>query len=163
MIDFDVAIAEREKRRVWFHEAGHAAVCHCFGGHGLAEVWQNTAQNVDAGQSAWLGHFKTFIEPGSLVVSDEIRQLMGVLPVPNNWRVLFGMAGLVAEHVADGITDAAEIMDSIVGALMYGDVSDTDAAAMGTEWGVADVAKVVQILRDRWPAIERDVSWRTCE
>lgn len=159
----EAAIAEREKRQAAFHEAGHSAVCLGFGGAGKAEIWRNTAQNVDAGEKAWLGHFKTFAEPGTLVIDDQTKQILGVLPVPNNWRVLFGMAGLVAERIADGITDAEEIACSIDDAIDADEISRTDHDAIGVDWSVSDVTTVVQLLLNRWPAIERNVTWMTCE
>lgn len=163
MIDSEAVIAEREKRQIAFHEVAHAAVCQCFGGAGKAEIWPNTEQNIAAGEKAWLGHFQMFAEPETLALDEQTKLLLGVWPTPNNWRVLLGMAGLVAESMADGITDADEIACSIDDAINADEISKTDHDMMGADWSVSDVAAVVHLLLNRWPTIERDVTGMTCE
>lgn len=152
------ALAKREKRKASFHEAAHAAVCARFGGCGVAEVWQNTAPNILAGEKAWLGQFKMFAAPGTLRMDEETRTALGALPVPENWRVLVGMAGLVAEHIADGETDAEEIAILIADTIDDGEASQTDLHFMGENWNLSDVAEVMQLLLNMWPDIELRVA-----
>jgi hypothetical protein len=152
------AIAEREKRGVSFHEAAHAAIFRRYGGCGIAEVWRNTAQNVKDGQKAWLGTFKMFAEPGTMQMSDEVRKALRVLPPPDNWRVLVGIAGLVAEEILHGVTDADEIAVSIESDIGMGEASKTDMDLMGDDWNVSDVAEVLKLLLDMWPDIEREAA-----
>jgi hypothetical protein len=154
-------IAEREKRQAAFHEAGHAAVCSHFGGVGKPEVWSNSSQNIKEGERAWRGKFEIFAEPGTVLIDEETNLALGliVLPAPENWRVLFGIAGLVAEYIADGVTSAEEIAYSIDDAIMMNEVSRSDLDWMGEDWEVTDVAEVLQLLLDMWPDIERNAAW----
>ena len=146
-------IAKREKRRVAFHEAAHAAVCACFGGCGRAEMWQNTAENVKNGEKAWLGRYCMFAEPGTVTVSAEMLAI-GCMPAPLNWTVLLGLAGLVAEHIAAGTIDPEEIGVEIDCTISMEEASQTDMDLMGATWGISDVAEVTQLLRERWCEVE---------
>ncbi|MDO8811478.1 MAG: hypothetical protein Q7J38_05545 [Gallionella sp.] len=148
-------VAEREKRKASFHEAGHAAICSRLGGYGTAMVWRNTAQRIKTGERAWLGTFKMYFKPGTVNMDRKTKLALGVIPITKNWRVLLGMAGLVAENIADGITDADEIAGIIFDAIMVDEVSQTDKDLMGIHWRVRDVAKVVKLLQDKWPEVER--------
>ena len=152
------AIAERERNMSAIHEAAHAGLCSKYGGVGVPSVWKNTAKNVMAGQKAWLGTFKMFAEPGTIQMNDKARIALAVLTPPDNWRVLVGMAGLVAEQIADGVTDAEEIAILIDDVIAMGEASETDVDLMGDDWKVSDVAKVLQTLLEMWPDIEREAA-----
>ena len=148
-------IAQKEKRNVSFHEAGHAAICARFGGYGVARVWRNTQKNVKAGEMAWRGSFSIFAEPGLMTTDEATRRQMGVLPTPENWRVLVGLAGLVAEKIAGGVSDAEAVFCSIEASINLEEVSETDINLMG-DWQYPDVVAVMELLLGMWPDIERE-------
>jgi hypothetical protein len=151
-------IAAREKRRTSFHEAGHSIVCSLLGGIGIPSVWANSAQNIRSGQKAWLGTFKMYAEPGTMQIDAKIKKAHGVIKTPKNWRVLLGLAGMVAEEIADGVTDPEEIACSIECSISFEEASPTDVALIGEAWTVADVEKVVQMLLKWWPEIEANAA-----
>jgi hypothetical protein len=80
-----------------------------------------------------------------------------VLPAPKNWRVLLGLAGLVAEHIADGIVNAEEIAGLIDYTIDMDEASTTDINLMG-DWQVSDVAEALHLLCGMWPTIEREAA-----
>jgi hypothetical protein len=123
------------------------------GGMGVPRVWANTAQNIRSGQKAWLGTFKIYAEPGTMQI-DAQKKAHGVIKTPKNWRVLLGLAGMVAEEVADGVTDPDEIACSIECSISFEEASPTDVALIGEAWKVSDVEKVVKMLLKWWPEIE---------
>jgi hypothetical protein len=148
-------LAERERRRASFHEAGHAAVCRRFMGIGVARVWRNTPKSVRAGQRAWLGRFEMYVEPGGLKLDEATRAAIGAETPPANWRVLLGLAGLVAEHVADGLTDVDEIACLIDDSIQLDEASQSDLDLMGQDWSASDVAETVRLLVDMWGLVEQ--------
>lgn len=132
-----------ELRRACFHEVGHAIVVTKLGGVGRAEVFRNQNANRDAdGERAWRGRFMMFVRPGS------------TSPAPDNWRCLVGLAGLVAESMDGGDRDADAIACCVDEALQAGEVSATDAALIGEQWQVSDVAEVVRLLAESWDEVE---------
>ena len=156
--DREKIISRKEKRSTSFHEAGHAAICFRFGGSGVAQIWRNTPANIKVGQRAWLGSFVVFAEPESLMMDEVIRGILGVVPAPENWRILLGMAGLVAEQIANDVTDAYEIYYSIKTLIGLDQVSKSDLDLMG-DWQFSDVVDVVYLLIQRWFEIERHAGW----
>lgn len=101
----------------------------------MPEVWRNTPSRVRAGQKTWLGTFKMYGAPGEVETDDATKTAIGVVPAPKNWRVFVGLAGLVAEQIADGVSDS------------------------GDAWTVEDVATVLHILGEASPDIEREVAF----
>ena len=151
----------REKKRATFHEVGHAHICRVFGGYGTPEVWRNSAKNVANGEMAWRGRFKLVAEPGTIPYDDETKQLLGILPAPENWKVLFGLAGLVAEFMADGETCSAVIFEGIHEKIAADEVSQTDLDFMGSEFDEADVSMVANILAAGWKQVELEANTLT--
>ncbi len=154
-----MALAERELRQGSFHEAGHACMCRHFGGVGVAEVWRNSKIRVKAGERAWLGTFKMYARPGAASMDAETRAALGVeFPPPENWRVLVGMAGLVAEKIADGITSVDEVFGFIRDTIDSEEASATDLHMMGSDWSESDVEQVLRRLLKLWPELEMEAN-----
>jgi hypothetical protein len=103
-----------------------------------------------------------YAEPGTMKIDAQTRIALGVMKTPKNWRVLLGLAGIVAEQIADGVTDAEVIACAILGSIELDEASQTDMALMGEAWTVSDVAKVVQMLLKWWPEIEDHAASLTC-
>lgn len=61
------------------------------------------------------------------------------------------LAGFVGQMMADDSIrdDANTIAQCLADALAAGEISDSDRAGIGDEWGLRDVATVVEILRAR--------------
>jgi hypothetical protein len=85
-------IALHELRNAAYHEAGHKAICERFGGAGDAVVRQNKNRTPD--EAAWRGQFRMRISPDAMH-SGWSASGIKVDPLPANWNVLFGMAGLL--------------------------------------------------------------------
>lgn len=151
-------IAQRELRAAAFHEVGHAVVCLRLGGIGRPSIWANTSERVAQGQKAWLGTFSMYGLPGSVAISAEARTALNIGAAPANWRTLVGLAGLVCELFADGITDVWDIYSDIEYLLAVEETSETDAAFIGTHWTTDDVQTVVEILKASWQVVERDAT-----
>lgn len=154
--------AEEQKIATAIHECGHAAVCAHFGGIGVPEIWKNTAEKVNAGETAWLGKCSILVEPTTVLIDSELRLAPGILPVPQNWKVLVGMAGLIADYIHDeclivDYVDVELLAESIKGDISRNHVSQIDVDWMGESWGVSDVVCVLQLLFDRWEEIEFNV------
>lgn len=147
-------IALREKRRAAIHEAGHAYICHIFGGFGIAKIWRNTATNVANGETAWRGSFALYAEPGTMKISEEVTSKVDFLPAPDNWKPLLGMAGLVAEYIDEGNADAEVIFEEIQQKTEFDEVSETDLELMGNEFQEADVSTVINLLTAGWKEVE---------
>ena len=152
------AIADREKRRASIHEAAHAYVCRLYGGIGQAEVWRNTDKAVANGETAWRGRFILMAEPGTADMDDATKEELGILPAPGNWKVLYGMAGLVAEQIDGGESDVDLIFEAMMLAVDLGEVSQTDLAAMGERLLIQDVAATITLLTTGWQIIEREAA-----
>jgi hypothetical protein len=79
--------------------------------------------------------------------------------LPANWRVLVGMAGLLAEEILSGETDDAGAMaDTLFFRISFGEASTSDLAQMGVadiescELGYEVVEEAVRLLREEWAA-----------
>lgn len=145
-------IEARELHRAALHEAAHLVVLSAFGGYGTARVWPNPSGAID--ETAWLGQVQMLAEPGKLPMSPEVMKQLNVLtPLPDRWRVQFGLAGKVAEYMYEGDSDAESVFSRLHKVLKY-EVSETDAAAMGSDWDVADVASTVALLQARWDEVK---------
>ncbi|WP_262964418.1 hypothetical protein [Methylobacter psychrophilus] len=161
-------IEEKVKKSMCFHEVGHHVIYSCFGGVGEIEIrriplsiprdWDN--------ERLFSGRCKMFIEPGQTNYSDDVKSRLRMLPVPENWRVLVGLAGLVAEYIAEYIADgeadeidAWVIAERIGNAIEMDEMSETDLALAGDDWGEPEVESVLKILLDRWEDVEQQVKW----
>lgn len=124
-------IAAKELQLVVMHEAGHMVVARVLGGWGRALVWPTVERKEH--EKAWRGQFQLHIAPTS-----------------SGWEVLVGLAGLVAECIEGGSSDADHIGSEIEAAINLGDVSDTDVALIGNEWDFDDIRSVIDLLNAHW-------------
>ncbi len=134
-------IEEREKRSAAIHEAGHAAVMRHFGGDGQPRIWPNEPGRE--GECAWLGHFQAFKLPERGV---------------DEFGILFGMAGFVAEKIDAGITNYADIGSSLEDAITFDELSQTDAEAIGESWDFSHVEQAMKLLLEAWPKVDAEAS-----
>ncbi|RQR51265.1 hypothetical protein DIE21_15150 [Burkholderia sp. Bp9140] len=103
MVDFtEEQIAARELRNAAYHEAGHKMLYERFGGAGDAVVWKNESGNPD--ESAWLGQFRPRTCPEEMH-KVALNHGFAAPELPANWKMLVGMAGLLAEEILSGETD----------------------------------------------------------
>mgnify|MGYP003383763790 CR=1 FL=1 len=145
----EIAIASRELRKACVHEAGHLVVLQSFGGIGHARVW---SAGADRGQdeTAWRGACYTNAEPGTVKFPRWHRSKFGILRAPAKWKVYLGLAGLIAEAIADGETDADDVVERISFSFFMGEVSSSDAASIGERWRLHDVRRTMALLIERW-------------
>lgn len=152
-------IAARELRSAAYHEAGHKIIHARFGGSGHAVVWRNQSGHPD--EKAWLGQYRYWACPEKL---RDVAVPHGImLPVlPPDWRILFGMAGLVAEQIMAGEIDTGLIADALDAQIYMGEVSATDLASMGIDdvenFELRDeaVEKTTQYLLEDWWLVEQE-------
>lgn len=108
MIDFtDEQIAARELRNAAYHEAGHKILYERFGGAGDAVVWKNESENPE--ETAWFGQFRPRTCPEEMRKA-ALNSGFTAPELPANWKILVGMAGLLAEDILSGETDDAGAM-----------------------------------------------------
>ncbi|WP_157779562.1 hypothetical protein [Cupriavidus pauculus] len=156
-------IAAKELRNAAYHEAGHKVLWEHFGGAGDAVIWKNQSGNI--GQVAWLGQFRPRICPENMH-KIAIGQGFFTPELPANWKVLVGMAGLLAEAILSGETDDDGAMADILFARIWsGDASDSDLTFMG----ITDidscaltyevVEECVCLLREKWADVQREAGY----
>lgn len=152
-------------RATAFHEAGHKYVCRRFGGDGDILITKNKSESLD--ECAWSGHFEGRIFPNGLY--DHSGELVGALPA--NWKVLFGMAGLVAEALLDeellagGVDLADNIWELVEFKIWAGEASATDLDFMGISdtddvaLNFDDVEQTVKYLAEGWERVVSDAEY----
>lgn len=159
-------IAASELRKAAYHEAGHKILHGRFGGAGHAVVWKN--QSCQPDERAWLGQYRYWACP-ELVRQTAIEN--GFIPpeLPENWRVLFGMAGLVAEEILDGETDADVIADALDFKISFDEASASDLASMGITdvdnfiLSYEAVERAVHYLLADWLLVEQEAEYLIAE
>jgi len=147
-----------------FHEAGHKTLYERFGGNGEAVVTKKRGKKH--GEVIWAGQFKI---AGDLAQTHKAMRKFGLDPgieLPENWEVLVGLAGLVAEEILRGeFDDPSFIAEEIHSRIMGGDASDTDLAFMNIDdidefdLSYADVEVVWQYLREDWEAVQEEAEF----
>jgi hypothetical protein len=104
-------IADWELSKAAYHEAAHNMVDERFGGAGDTVVWRSRSGNPE--ERAWRGqsHPRTCPEAmGAIALASRF----SAPDLPANWRMLVGIAGLVAEEIlGDDTDDAGAIADAI--------------------------------------------------
>lgn len=162
MIDLtEEHIAARELRSAAYHEAAHKAVYERFGGAGDAVVWKNDSGNPD--DAAWRGQFRPRICAEAMHRAWSASGVE-VAPLPSNWSVLYGMAGLLAEELLCGDTDddAEVVAYNLYVRISCGDASSSDLAAMGIpdtsdfDLRLEVVGEGVRLLRELWAMVESE-------
>ncbi|WP_232490751.1 hypothetical protein [Burkholderia contaminans] len=137
MIDFtEEQIAAREPRNTAYHEAGHKMLYERFGGAGDPVVWKNDSGNPD--ESAWFGQFRPRTCP-EVMRAIALNHGFAAPELPANWKMLVGMAGLLAEEILSGETeDTGAMADSLVLKISFGEASASDLALMVSRGGVKE-------------------------
>lgn len=162
MIDFftEEQIAARELRSAAYHEAGHKILYERFGGAGDAVVWKNESRNPD--ERAWFGQFRPRTCP-EVMRNAAIASGFMAPDLPSNWKVLVGMAGLLAEDIMSGETDDAGVLaDTLFFAISMGDASASDLEQMGVTdvdncgFGYETVEEAVRLLREEWRNVQQE-------
>ncbi|MGF6298202.1 MULTISPECIES: hypothetical protein [Paraburkholderia] len=126
-------------------------------------MWKSDSWNPD--EVAWLGQFRTRTCPEVMRAA----ALSSGIPFPDlpaNWKVLYGIAGLVAEEVLGGETDdAGVIADAVRYKISNGEASATDLAATGItdidDYQLDDdvVEEAVRMLRQEWTGVKQEVEY----
>ncbi|WP_148092594.1 hypothetical protein [Burkholderia ubonensis] len=164
MIDFtDEQIATKELRNAAYHEAGHKMLYEHFGGAGDAVVWKNQSGSPE--ETAWLGQFRPRTCPEAM---RKIARTQGLITpeLPANWRVLVGMAGLLAEDIlSDETDDVGAMADTLFFRIWNGEASASDLALMN----ITDidscapsyevVEECVRLLREGWSDVQREAEY----
>ncbi|WP_426195551.1 hypothetical protein [Massilia sp. DWR3-1-1] len=160
-------IAMLELRNAAYHEAGHRIICRRFGGDGDILIWKNESGNPD--EQAWRGQFRTRVCPQQMHDAAK-RAGFPAVDLPDNWRALIGMAGLVAEEILrDGIDDAELVADSISATILLGYASATDLMTMGItniddfELSCEDVEPALRYLKEEWPLVQEYAEYHITE
>ncbi|WP_124904709.1 hypothetical protein [Burkholderia sp. Bp9004] len=134
-----------------------------FGGAGDAVVWKNESGNPE--ESAWLGQFRPRTCP-EVMRKTALNHGFPAPELPANWKVLVGMAGLLAEEILSGETDDTGAMaDSLALKISFGEASASDLALMGVtdidscELSYEVVDEAVRMLREGWPVVQEEAEY----
>lgn len=147
-----------------YHEAGHKIIYNRFGGDGDATVWENTGGV--SGELAWRGQFRPRTCP-QVMHNCAKRQGLPAAALPDNWRLLYGMAGMVAEEMLlDNADDPELIAKTISLRMWHGEASKSDLLSMGItdtedyfELDTEDVAQTQRLLLENWPLVQREADY----
>ncbi|SIN80505.1 hypothetical protein [Paraburkholderia phenazinium] len=149
----DEQVAARELRDAAHHEAGHKMLHEYFGGAGDAVLRKNESGNPD--ERAWLGDFRPRMCPEAKRKAT-LANGIAVPELPGNWKILVGMAGLLAEEILNGETDDVSAMaDNMFFRISFGEASDSDLAQIGVtdidncELSYEVIEEAVQLLLPR--------------
>ena len=156
-------IAARELHNAAYHEAGHKVAYERFGGAGDAVVWRNMSGNLE--EAAWRGQFRPRTCPEQMRAI-ALASGFSAPDLPEDWKVLVGIAGLVAEEILrDDTDDAGAIADAVHLKISDGEASASDLAMMGItdiasfELGYEVVADAMRILRQVWSTVQREADY----
>lgn len=160
-------IAMGELRNAAYHEAGHKIMFRRFGGDGDIVIWKNLSRKPD--ETAWVGQFR--IRFGPLITYEAAKRAGLPAPsLPDNWRVLVGMAGLVAEEILRDETDDAEIIaDSVSVRILLGYASASDLLMMGIkniddlELNYEEVEQALRYLKEKWQLVQEFAEYHIAE
>lgn len=156
-------IAARELRNAAYHESAHKLVYERFGGAGDALVWRSERGSPE--EVAWFGHFRPRTCP------EEMRTIaltsgVSVPDLPENWKVLVGIAGLVAEEIlSDETGDVGAIADALQFRISNGEASAADLALMGIidvdncALSYEVVKEAARILREGWRVVQQEADY----
>lgn len=160
-------IAMRELRNAAYHEAGHAIICRRFGGDGDILIRKNQSRMAD--ETAWRGQYRIRVCP-QMMHDAAKRAGFPVGHLPDNWGVLLGMAGLVAEEILRDETDEAEIIaDRISVRILLGYASASDLLMMGItniddlELNYEEVVQALRYLKEEWQLVQEFAEYHIAE
>jgi hypothetical protein len=156
-------IAFNELRNAAYHEAAHKVLYECFGGAGDAVVWKNQSGNSE--EATWLGHFQPRTCPETMHAIAKAQGFKAA-DLPTNWKVLYGMAGLLAETILSGETDDAGVMADVLFCRIWtGEASSSDLALMNaadldcSSLSYDVVEECVRLLREGWTDVQREAEY----
>jgi hypothetical protein len=156
-------IAARELRSAAYHEAGHKVLYEHFGGAGDAIVWRNDSGNPE--ERAWFGQFRTRVCPEQMR-NVALRYGLPARELPANWRVLVGMAGLLAEAILNcGPDDIHALADDIHYRISTDEASASDLVSMGIsdiddfELSFEVVGFGARLLREAWRNVQEEAQY----
>lgn len=146
-----------------YHEAGHKIIYERFGGAGDAMVWENS--NGGNEEVFWLGCFRPRTCPE--IMHALMKKNGVILPdLPTNWRLLYGVAGLVAQDILCCSTnDIGIIVENIYSRIEDGGVSTSDLNSMNItniddfELDQEGVKQAWQYLREDWARVKREAEY----
>ncbi|MGF6180886.1 hypothetical protein ABIB42_001897 [Massilia sp. UYP32] len=159
-------LAMRDLRLAAYHEAGHKAMYHRFGGAGDAVVWENLNRSPD--EIAWRGQFRPRTCP-QVMHNTATRHGMPAADLPDNWRTLYGMAGLVAEEILRGETDPDFVAGALDIKIACGEVSASDLKSMGItniadfELNSEEVEQAWRFLLEDWSLVQEEAEYLIAE
>jgi len=155
-------LAMRELRMAAYHEAGHKAMYHRFGGVGDAVVLKSLNRSPD--ETAWHGQFRPRNCP-QIMRDIAIRHGMPATDLPDNWRALYGMAGLVAEEILHGETDLEFIAGALDVKIACNQVSASDLESMGItnivdfDLNSDEVEQAWRYLIEDWSLVQEEAEY----
>ena len=150
-------LIQHDKKQTLFHEQGHSIVASYFGVFGKVNLSRNPLGGIE--EKFWIGSYTMYNDPTEVELPDEVKAVIKYMLPPKNWKALIGMAGFVAEQIANGETDGNKISSSLEEAIEMEEISHTDCAMIGEDWEWGDVDSVLKILLDRWDTVERFVNY----
>ncbi|CAD6543348.1 hypothetical protein LMG28140_03907 [Paraburkholderia metrosideri] len=134
-----------------------------FGGAGDAVVWKNQSGNLD--ETTWLGHFQPRTCPETMHAVAKAQGFIAV-QLPANWKVLYGMAGLLAEVILSDETDDAGVMADMLRTRVWtGEASLSDLTLMNaidldcSSLSYDVVEECVRLLREGWTDVQREAEY----
>ena len=155
-------IALNELHETAYHEAGHKAMCEHFGGTGDVVVWKNESGALN--ERAWRGQFRQRICPEQMH-DVSTRAGLTAIHLPRNWKILVGMAGVVAEEIYLGETEPDIVAYNIMIRISHDDMSKTDLNLMNIndindfENSYIHVEECISLLLQLWPLVKREAEY----
>lgn len=152
-------LAMRELRMAAYHEAGHKVLYQRFGGAGDAVVIKNFNRSPD--ETVWCGQFRPRSCP-QVMHEAAIKHGIPAVHLPNNWRALVGIAGLVAEEILRGETDPDYIAGALDLRIASNQASTSDLKLMGItdivdfELSMDLVVQAWRYLVEDWHVVQRE-------
>lgn len=159
-------LAMRELLLAAYHEAGHKAIYHRFGGAGDAVVCKRWNRGPD--EKAWTGQFRPRTCPQTMH-DIATRHGMPAADLPENWRTLYGMAGLVAEEILHGETAPDFVAAAVDIKIAYGEVSASDLKSMEItniadfELDSTEVEQTCRFLLEDWSVVQEEAEYLIAE
>lgn len=159
-------LAMRELRLAAYHEAGHKVMYHRFGGAGDAVVWENLNRSPD--ETAWRGQFRPRTCP-QVMHDTATRHGRPAVDLPDNWRALYGMAGLVAEGILGGETNPEFIAGALDIKISCGEASASDLESMEImnindfELNFDEVVQAWRFLVEDWSHVQNEAEYLIAE
>jgi hypothetical protein len=138
----------RERRKAALHEAAHAVLIERWGGIAEASIWENLSEDV--AQKSWLGTCHVTGAPGVIEPNSLCPRIHRP---PDDWRVLVGLAGVVAE-IYSGTMHADTTVTEMQAFLDVEELSASDAELAGCEVASHHIERTVGFVEAWWTDIQ---------